>query len=317
MDILKNQRVLYIFENLINNRLVKVNDLIEKFNVSEKTIYRDISSVKEYLSHTNNTVRYSNKNRGYRLENKYGKILEDSQIFSLIKVLLDSRAFNSQEMQSLIDGILELSNLNEKKKIEYLISNEKCNFKSLKHKKNLINTIWEISEFIKNQNIIKINYTRPNNNSVERIIAPVGILFSEYYFYLIAYFENKKFDSPTIFRIDRIEKYVPTNKKHSINYSDRFEESKFRERVQFMYSGELIKIQFEFYGQDIDSILDRLPTAESVMKDGKYIVDAEVYGTGIIKWILSQGRLIRVTKPASLIDKIKEELNMMSEFYNN
>ena len=48
-----------------------------------------------------------------------------------------------------------------------------------------------------------------------RTIEPVGILFSEYYFYLAAFiegidkdkhFQNPQDNSPTIYRIDRIQK---------------------------------------------------------------------------------------------------------------
>ena len=53
---------------------------------------------------------------------------------------------------------------------------------------------------------------------MKRRIEPVGIMFSEYYFYLTAFlqdvdketeFENKNDLFPTIYRIDRIQSYLP------------------------------------------------------------------------------------------------------------
>lgn len=62
-----------------------------------------------------------------------------------------------------------------------------------------------------------------------------------------------------------------------------------------MYGGKLQKIKFKYSGNDIDSILDRLPTARILSEeDGKFIVSAEVFGKGIDMWIRSQGDLVEM-----------------------
>ena len=62
-----------------------------------------------------------------------------------------------------------------------------------------------------------------------------------------------------------------------------------------MYGGKLQKIKFKYFGNDIDSILDRLPTARVLSEeDGKFIVSAEVFGKGIDMWIRSQGDLVEM-----------------------
>lgn len=120
-------------------------------------------------------------------------------------------------------------------------------------------------------------------------------MFSEYYFYLIAFMADVSKDYPTIFRIDRIENVKSLNKKFQIPYKDKFNEGEFRKRVQFMYSGSLHRVTFEYSGQSIEAVLDRLPTAEILSCDNdKYVVRAEVFGDGIEIWIRSQGKLINV-----------------------
>jgi len=53
--------------------------------------------------------------------------------------------------------------------------------------------------------------------------------------------------------------------------------------------------RFKRLGSDIDSILDRLPTAHVLDEEnGEYIVAAEVFGTGINMWIRSQGDYIEM-----------------------
>ena len=90
-----------------------------------------------------------------------------------------------------------------------------------------------------------------------------------------------------------------------------------REKNQFMFPGDNIKIKFEFTGLSVQAVLDRLPTAKITEKDGnKYTIEAEVnYGRGIIMYLLSQGAWVKVLSPAPLIDDIREELDKMHNYY--
>ena len=85
-----------------------------------------------------------------------------------------------------------------------------------------------------------------------------------------------------------------------------------------MFPGDLVRITFEFSGLSLQSVLDRLPNARVIDKNGdKSIVTAEVnYGRGLIMYLLSQGSWIKVLSPELLIDDIKAEINKMSEQYN-
>ena len=75
--------------------------------------------------------------------------------------------------------------------------------------------------------------------------------------------------------------------------SKRFEEGEFRKRIQFMFGGKLRKVRFKYLGETAEPVLDRLPTARVVGKEGDaYIVEAEVFGKGIDIWVRSQGELI-------------------------
>ena len=117
-------------------------------------------------------------------------------------------------------------------------------------------------------------------------------MFSEYYFYLIAYIADGSKDFPTVFRI---ESFHGTGVQFRIPYRDKFNDGEFRKRVQFMYSGELRRGKFEYSGPSIEAILDRLPTAEVLAKkDRGYTVSAEVYGKGIDIWLRSQGASVKI-----------------------
>lgn len=77
-----------------------------------------------------------------------------------------------------------------------------------------------------------------------------------------------------------------------------------------------MSIKLKFYGENPEPILDRLPTARVVEQyDKEYIIDAEVYGKGIIMWLLSQKDNVEVLKPKSLRDEMRETLLSMLERY--
>jgi len=62
-----------------------------------------------------------------------------------------------------------------------------------------------------------------------------------------------------------------------------------------MYGGKLRNVKFKYTGDDIDAILDRLPTAQILEEEkGYYIVKAEVFGKGIDMWLRSQGDKVEV-----------------------
>ena len=102
---------------------------------------------------------------------------------------------------------------------------------------------------------------------------------------------------PTIYRLDRISLIKVLDEHFHIPYASKFEEGKFRKRIQFMYGGKLERVRFEYSGFDVDSILDRLPTAVIESEyNGTYVIRAEVFGNGIEMWLRSQDENVRVLK---------------------
>ena len=226
-------------------------------------------------------------------------------------------------LNKLVAGCVPLENI---KLVSALVSNELFHYVELTHPAGIQDKLWEIGCNIQQHHLMRIRYQRQGADAasaVERIVEPVSILFSEYYFYLNAYItkENdgkytRKYDYPAIFRIDRIADYKMMEQTFSLPYASRFQEGEFRKRVQFMYSGELMRVKFRFYGGSAEAALDRLPTAKIVSKQpGWYEIEAEVFGKGIIMWLLSQGERVEVLSPDWLREEMKGKLEKMVERY--
>ena len=191
----------------------------------------------------------------------------------------------------------------EKKRLREYIGNEMHHYEELHHGKRLLDKIGKLESAVKEQRFIEIRYKKLKDSmQVVRKVKPVGVMFSEFYFYLTAYIEDidkeKEFQNPddtypTIYRVDRLEEIVQLDEHFSIPYAGRFEEGEFRKRVQFMYGGRLRRVRFKYKGNSPAFILDKLPTAKIMKEDSSGIViQAEIFGDGFDKWIQGQGKEI-------------------------
>lgn len=316
----KIERVLGIYTKLMNGYLVSKAEEAVNYGVNERSIQRDIDDIRNYLEADAervgciNSVIYDRIGKGYRLEQIYKMKFSNSEVLALCKILLDSRAFTKKEMTEMLDKLISccVPKANQQL-VNDLISNESFHYVEPKHKTKFIDTMWDIGQAIRGCNYIEVDYTRMKDKAVvKRKLKPVAIMFSEYYFYLTAFIDDDKvredFDVindsfPTIYRIDRIKNLNVLKEKFHIPYSSRFEEGEFRKRIQFMYGGKLQKVKFKYTGNDIDAILDRLPTATILSEDnGEFIIGAEVFGKGIDMWLRSQGERVKVISPSNLIN---------------
>lgn len=308
----KIDRVLGIYTQLMAGAKLNKQVIATAYGVNEKTIQRDIDDIRDFLevdggnSGLTNSVIYDRAERVYRLEQIYQTKLTNGEILSICKIILDSRAFLKNETKNLLEKLISSCVPQENQRIvSDLLSNELFHYVEPRHRVSVIERVWELGQAIRANHIVNIQYQRTKDKAiVTRRLQPVAIMFSEYYFYLTAFIDDKKvqadFNTPndayqTIYRIDRIKSLEITDEKYRIPYSSRFEEGEFRKRVQFMYAGRLQKVKFRYTGPDVTTVLDRLPTAEILeTQENAYIIQAEVFGTGIDMWIRSQGDYVQL-----------------------
>ena len=302
----KTKRILEIQERLKAGEILNKSRLADEYGVDPRSIQRDIDEIRAFYadrSLAGNSIieiSYDREHKGFRLVEKSSSALTDAEIFAVIKILLDSRALNKAEIRQIVEKLIDMNLLpSEKKMINGLISNELYNYAEPRHHKALLETVWQLGNIIHEQRVTKLRYKKSNGSISEAKVKPVGIMVSEYYFYLIAYIgdaDKEHTGYPTIYRVDRILDFQALDETFYIPYKDRFEEGEFRKRIPFMYSGKLQKKTFIYKGPDIDAVLDRLPTAEAVkQQDGRYRVTVEVYGEkGLDMWLRSQGEYVEI-----------------------
>ena len=300
---LKSARLLSIYARLLNGRVLNKQELAQEFGVTARSIQRDLESLRSFLSNEmlGQDVVYDRAAGGYRLTKTQPKGLTNGEILAVCKILLESRSMRRDEMLPILDKLVDCCVPEENKRaVQRMIGNEKLLYIEPHHGQPILQGLWELGQAVQQKRVLEIEYRKlKGQETVKRTVEPVGILFSEYYFYLAAYirdidrkqaFENPDDLYPTIYRIDRIQAFQVLPEHFTPAYASRFQEGEFRRRVQFMYGGRLQKIRFKYTGSSIEAVLDRLPTAQIVETDEDgWVVSAEVFGKGIDMWLRSQG----------------------------
>ena len=301
----KAARLLEIYARLIRGDVLSKMELGTQYRISKRSIQRDMEALRAFIANQNlgQDVVYDYKHRGYRLIQTNPRWLSNSEILAVCKILLESRSLRKDEMLPILDKLVDCAVPDPNKKlIGELIANETFHYIQPHHNKLILENLWALGEAVRHQQVVEIEYTRLKDHElVKRRVQPVGIMFSEYYFYLTAFLEDKShFENPddlfpTIYRVDRIAAFKVLDEHFRVPYRDRFEEGEFRKRVQFMYGGRLQHIKFRYTGPSIEAVLDRLPTARILDQDNEgWTVEAEVFGKGIEMWVRSQGEYIQL-----------------------
>ncbi len=315
MDNFKNtkDRLLSMHSRLMEGKMLYKAEEAKRFGCSLRSIQRDIDDLRSFFFNQSEfggiaqELIYDKKLNAYRLEPPLRNILTNQEVFAVLKIMLESRSLSKQELYPILEKLIDCCILRENKKmVTDLIGNEKLHYVEPKHKTVLLDRMWDLAHAVKEQFIIDVTYKGSYGTKlVVRKLKPVGIMFSEFYFYLTAFIvkdednqaEEKDNLYPTIYRIDRIVDMVTTNEHFRVPYAERFEEGEFRKRIQFMQGGKLQKIKFYFNGPSIEAILDRLPTAQILKQDEKgYLVQAEVFGKGVDMWLRTQGDWIKMVE---------------------
>lgn len=294
----KGQRLLGIYHRLSRGELISKEVLAREYGVTEKSIQRDIDDIRSYLAGDRDEgatdICYDRQAKGYRLVEEESRCLTRKEILAMAKILLESRAFAKEELHTILGKLIEACPREGRKVVEDMIRNETFCYVPPRHGKKLLDALWDISLFIKNREIIRFSYKRQDGAEKEHTAKPVALLFSEFYFYLVAY-KGEETEFPTIFRVDRIGTMEKTGNHFQVPYQDRFKDGEFRKRVQFMYPGVLRRVTFTYSGPSVEAVLDRLPTARILShKDGIYTLTAEAYGKGLDMWLGSQEKWVKV-----------------------
>ena len=320
MENTKQYRILEIFFRGLRGEDISVHKLADEYNVSTKSVSRSINELKNFLADNrelvgNTELQYSYSDRCYRLY--MDEFLSSKELFALVEVMIGARAFSHDELLGLVSKLKRFTTSKDSQKLNELIRKELYHYPEVSHDcESVTDNLWQLMNCITDKKEISIDYYKMDRFFVTHRLFPLSVMFTDYYFYLIACKTDGDINKPLYFRVDRI-KHITEHRKNNSRAVPKFDEGMLRKRSLFMWPGPLRTIRFEFSGPSVQAVLDKLPTAKIIERLGgnKYLIEAETYGDGIKMWLLSQGAWVKVLAPEELVDIIKSELQELLKNY--
>lgn len=301
---MKINRLLEITILLINKGTVTAKELAERFQVSTRTIYRDV----DVLSSAGVPV-YTNKGNGGGIS-----LLED---YSFNKTLI-----SEHESESLM---LALKTLQATKypEIDLILDKVGAVFKNASStdwvhidfspwgsKPNEFNKFANIKKAILERRVISFEYVNSDGNRCSRCMEPMMLIFKGQAWYLWGYCKTRQ-DFRT-FRISRIKNLVVADetfvrrKYPSNNMDQEAEYPQTWQTFKLRFSAEAL---YRIYDDFDDEMIVRNP-------DGTFGIaialpeDEWIYG-----YIMSFGYYVEVLEPLHIREIIKHRMKKSLEFY--
>ena len=279
---------------------ISQKELANRFEVSTRTIYRDI----EILSRANIPV-YATKGKegGIGLLDEYvlnKTILSEEEQNQILFALQGMKKVAGQDEKDILGKLSRLFN----KKVDDWIKIDFSNWGKDNAQEKRFNMI---KAAILNKNRIEFVYYNSNGEKSKRVVEPLQIWFKDKSWYLIAYCKMKQ--DYRVFKIQRI-KEIKILEEH-------FKRELQQEKKEEKYNFRNITLELEIRKEMAYRVYDEFEDSEITKKDdGSFIVNVEypenewVYG-----YILSFGEYVKVLSPERAKRIIKDKIEKTLKNY--
>jgi predicted DNA-binding transcriptional regulator YafY len=304
---MKIERLLGIVVYLLNRELVSANSLADKFEVSTRTIQRDVETLN--LAGIPITAIQGTKG-GYSIINsfKLEKQLASKEDYQFIITALMgmNSAYSNKKLETTLEKLLNVTkqekSLSPKVKLDFSVSREGNNIEEY---------LKVIEHAIDQEKMIEFEYTNSYGNKSLRVIEAIGVVYKWYAWYMLGYCCDKK--DYRLFKVVRMRNVRKLDKSYSKKH-ESFDNLLFRFERQDNQSYVNVKILCK---EELRvSLEEYFPNATiSAMEDGALLLQFQV-PMNEIAWkgfLFTYGNKIKIMEPEALksefVTKAKEIIN--------
>jgi len=307
----KFDRVTAILTQLQSKPIVRAQDLAEKFEVSVRTIYRDIKTLENA-----GIPILGEAGSGYSLMDGYKLppvMFTKEEVLSFITAEKLMQRFSHQSLgnhyqtaMEKVRSVLKYSDRNLLENIEKQIDIYNNYPKTEDKIKNIIPTILEsIAEKVQ----ITIDYKTVNEEISTRTIEVVGVFFEFNYWYLIAYCTLRK--DFRQFRVDRILKLMKTQNPFLQEYGQI---SDYRNNPNANKTIVKLLVDKKIIGHLSNSKIYYGLTEEKETENGVELTfETDWIEEGFPRWLITFLDFAQIIEPESLKITMKELLEKISK----
>lgn len=311
---MKVDRLLAIIMLMINKGRVTTAELAEYFEVSARTIMRDMEAINAagvpIISH-------QGKNGGFSILDNYkvGKnFLTPDEISSLILALKGvNDSYEDKNISNIIEKVKGIVPDNKKAYLEQINNKIMIDFSPWGKYNPQNKKVNQIRKAIDDFNTISFKYTNRNGESVDRIVEPMTLILKLQSWYLYGY--CRKREDYRVFKLSRIRE-LKTNCEVFIPKDKNIDEVPFEyqwmntegQNIRLKFSPKVvITVEDSFNEEDIEEILED----GSLIVRVNYPEDEWVYSM-----ILSYGGEVEVLEPVHIRKIIRERAKKAFEINN-
>ena len=297
---MKDNRLFRILYYILEKEKVTANELAEKFEVSVRTIYRDIDSISSVGVPIFTT---QGKGGGIKIDNEF---------------ILNKSLFDANEKEQIIAALQGLEKTNEAYKSE-LITKLSALFK-IKNS-NWIeidftswgsnNTYQDLFNALKttiiNKNIISFSYNSSKAEKINRKVKPIRLLFKEQDWYLYAFCLLR--NDFRYFKLSRMKDLEVL----TMNYEDNFENMVLKREIKYENT---VNIKLKFNKSVAFRVYDEFNGVIEEDEKGNLYVEIKIPNNyKLYNYIFSFGSNVEILEPKEIRNQFKNIIDELAKKY--
>lgn len=305
---MKTDRLMSILLMISNKELITAKKLSEYFEVSIRTIYRDIESL---CSAGIPIASKGGVNGGYYIMENYKleNILFNEKELKTFLALADSLNISFGNKYNFNDVILKVRS--SKENIVNKNNNFKINLSHFSLDEEIKQYLYIIDNALENNRLLNFDYINRNYEKINRTVEPHRLHFTSGNWWLIGYCKYRK--DFRDFKLLRIKNLKTGSKYKKKEISEEKISKYFKE--EFLENSIYVLLKFtKKSGGRLSEYFKKETIIEK--KDGYYVEEYFPDDDGLIKAILSFGKECEVIKPLELRIKVKKYLEDIYSKYN-
>jgi len=303
---MKLERLISMIYMLLSNEVVSATALAEKYNVSQRTIYRDIETI---CAAGIPVVSYQGVNGGYGIIEEYKmdrSLLGSYDVGTLITILNSmSTVFSDDRAQETINKLQTLQNDQKSPSVTMDIS-------SWPYRE----TLQLLRTAITEHRVVRFEYISAKNERVNRVVEPIQLMYKYRTWYIYGYCRLRNdYREFKVTRMGALRMMTEHFKPHQ-----ELPNSEEGQGTQANTNNEGIAVKLHVTVDGLARALDQFYDDErTFLEDGTLLITINLSDASGLGWlmpiILSFGDKIRVVEPLEIRMQVKEMLEKMLHTY--
>lgn len=297
---MRDSRLFRILYYVLDKGKVTANELSEKFEVSVRTIYRDI----DVISSAGIPI-YATQGKGGGIEIADDFVLkksllsekEQEQILVALKGLEGINKQYENELLTKLSAFFKIKNTN-------WIEVDFTNWQKDNEYDELFN---DIKSAIINKNIISFKYFSSNEKETSREVKPIRLLFKgwDWYVYTFCLLRNEF----RYFKLSRIRDLKILDE----NFEDSYEDVVLIKKMEYK---DTVHVKLKFDRKVAFRVYDEMGDIKED-EEGNLYAEIELPNDyNLYNYIFSFGESVEVLEPIEIRNNIRDMINKMSRIYN-